>query len=855
MTEASTQRRFEDLLSRVKRPARLIGGEPGSTSGFTADPGESRVVLAFPDVYEIGISNQAIQILYGIAKGADGVAVERAYLPWVDAMAEMRRERIPLLTLETWTPVASADLLGVTLQHESNFTSLLELLDLAGMPVQARDRGGDQPLVVVGGPACANFLAISPFVDAVVVGDGEQVFVEMLEVIGESKRATVDRSGTKRRLSEVEGVYVPGVSQTVGRRCVSRLDEAGYPRQCLVPLTEGVHDRAWVEVMRGCTRGCRFCQAGMWYRPVRERPPDQVMAMVEGQLLATGYQEVALASLSTTDYSGLEQVLREMSQCHPEARVSLPSLRVDSAAIKLSGLASPTGPSLTLAPEAGSQRMRDVVNKNVTEADVMGAVEEAVRSGKTTLKLYFMIGLPWEQDEDALAIADLCLVIRDRARAVMGSRANRLQLNVSVNNFIPKPFTPFQWKGMAERDKLLRRQCLIRDRLRQRGVRVSFSRVDTSYLEASLARGGENMASIIEQAWRNGARLDSWTDQFRGDAWEQAFAAAGLSAEKAATEDIALDAALPWDVVTGIVHKGFLAAEYERASRGEKTPDCRWDDCSACGVCDGGLQNVMAQPAPRTVGGAGPATGDAPAGDAPACDAPAAGVAEVAQRWRYVAEFSVSGRGRFLGHLDRAEIFRRAVRRAGGRLALSAGMRPKAILSLAVPLGLGTEGRAELAEFELAEPAAADFADKLADSLPGHMQLLSVEPYGEHRSLASRVIGASYEVAVDVAAGGSETAQRLLEAVASFAELPRLLIEERRESGTRQIDVKEYVDAVNAREQGAAGRYLLSFRAKLGPTGTARPERVVDALAALAGLDLTAERVVRTEIHLAEAGH
>jgi radical SAM-linked protein len=513
--------------------------------------------------------------------------------------------------------------------------------------------------------------------------------------------------------------------------------------------------------------------------------------------------------------------------------------------VKLAGLTSPTGPSLTLAPEAGSQRMRDIINKNVTEADILGAVEEAARAGKTTLKLYFMIGLPWEEDADALAIADLCFKIREVARVQLGPRASRLQLNVSVNSFIPKPFTPFQWAGMADRATLARRQSLIRDRLPKPGVRLSFSRVDASYLEAALARGDEKLGDVIEEAWTLGARLDSWTEEFRDEAWREAFASVGTSAEELATATLDPDQPLPWDLITGVVDRDFLRTEWERAATGETTPDCRWDACSDCGVCVGPLANRLAEPSgteasrQAAAAAAGATLGDAAPGVAP--------------RWRYVATFNVAGRGRFLGHLDRVEIFRRAVRRAGGHLALSAGMRPKAQLSLALPLAVGAESLDELAEFELVEQADEGFTARLEASLPEHMRLVGLQPYGERKAVAARVIGASYEVEVRAPAGTDDPVGKLQAACRRFAESQHLPVEEKRERETRRVDVKEYVDTVRC-EDGGDGIVRLSFRARVSPAGTARPERVVEALGALAQADLVLGRVVRTRIHLLEGG-
>ena len=847
MTQTAVQLRFEEILSRIRQPARLIGEEFGAGPGFAGFPGELRVVLGFPDTYEIGISNQAIQILYHLAREMEGIAVERTYLPWTDAITEMRRQGVPLLTLETWSPVREADLLGLTLQHEFNYSNLLELLDLAGIPLLARERTEADPIVLAGGPAVADFLPLSRFLDAVAVGDGEELFPEILHALVESKSWGGPRAEAKRQLALIEGVYVPGLSATVTRRSLPRLAGAPYPESCLVPLTAGVHDRAWVEIMRGCTRGCRFCQAGMWYRPVRERSPVEIMTMAGTQFASSGHQELALASLSTTDYTRLGELLAETVRSYPDVKVSLPSLRVDSAAVRLAQLASPTGPSLTLAPEVGSPRMWDIINKNVTEADVLAAAEEALRSGRTTLKLYFMIGLPLETEADVMAIADLCLRVRDLGRRVLGARAGRLQLNVSVNNFVPKPFTPFQWAGMADRDTLARRQDLLRSRLRKPGVKLTLHGVDKSYLEAALARGGEEMGEVIEEAWRRGARFDSWTEQFRGDAWAEALAGAGTSAERLATTPIPRDSPLPWEVIRGVVDRDFLLEEWKRAVDGAVTADCRWEGCSACGACPDSPANDLAAPSGRPVEAAGD----------PAAIEQAApqqhGPRGQTQRRRYLLAFSVTGKGRFVGHLDRVEIFRRAVRKAGGRLALSEGMRPKPLLSLALPLAVGWEGVQELCEFELAEEPPPLFFQRLSSVVPAHMRLLSLAPHEALRSLPARVVGAVYEVRIRVLSpgpgAGPESGLLLSDASERFERAPALVVEERREGRVRNLDVKAYVDRLRV-ETGEQEVHTLTFRAAVTPSGTARPERIVEAMSALTGLELGIVQIIRTEIEL-----
>lgn len=851
MSERSYQERFLEILGRVSQPARLIGAEIGAGPGFGHGPdadGRLRVVLAFPDTYEIGISNQALQILYHLARCARGVAVERAYLPWVDVRAEMKKAEVPLLTLESWTPAAESDLLGVTLQHEFNYTNVLEMLDMAALPVRAHDRGEGMPLVMGGGPATADFLPVAPFFDAFAVGDGEEMFPEILHLLAEAKKRGIGRRETKERLSRVDGVYVPGVSRTVRRRVVVRLEDAPYPTDCLVPLTAGVHDRAWVEVMRGCTRGCRFCQAGMWYRPVRERRPETVMEMAGAQLEASGHQELALASLSTTDYSGLEPVLRGLVQERPEVRLSLPSLRVDSAAVRLAHLASPTGPSLTLAPEAGSQRMRDLINKNVSDDDIMAAAEEAFRGGCTTLKLYFVIGFPLETDEDVHAIADVCLRIRDLGRKMLGPRASRLQLNLSVNNFVPKALTSFQWAGMADRGTLRARQELLRSRLRKPGVRLTLHDVGKSFLEAALARGGVEYADIVEGAWRRGAFFDSWTERFRRDAWEAAFAECGVDIEGEATKELSRDTLLPWDVIEGVADRDFLWREWERATRGETTPDCRWDACADCGACGPGVGNDLARG--EALGAPGKDTSLERAADEPAvapsaAHAPAA-AAQVAS-FGYLLTFAVRDRVRFVGHLDKSEIFRRAMRRAGATLALSAGMRPKALLTLAQPLAVGVGGERELCEFRLSEPAPDDFLRRLDEALPHGLEPISLERYEGRKSVASRVVAVHYEVQVELRSSAEREA--LQEAAGRLRAAMSVLVKEHKGDRSREVDVRRYVDHVDV-EAGGGNSSLLSFRVAVTPGGSARPERVVDALELLGAPKMFVREITRTRIDL-----
>ncbi len=843
--EAASRQAFEAVLGRVQNPARLVGGESGAGAGFDAGHEETRVALAFPDSYEVGISNQAVQILYHLARGIPRVGVERVYLPWVDAIAELRSSGIPLMTLETWTPVRNIHVLGVSLQHELNYTNLLELLDLSGIAVRSGDRSESDPLVVAGGPATAGFWPVARFVDAFVLGDGEEAFVEVVEAVRDGRESGLSRACLKARLADLAGVFVPGVSVTVHRRVLASMRGAPYPDACLVPLTAGVHDRAWVEVMRGCTRGCRFCQAGMWYRPVRERTADEVVDLAGRGLVATGHQELSLGSLSTTDYSGVGEVLGRLARAHPQVQVNLPSLRVDSAAVRLVHLTSPTGLSVTLAPEAGSQRLRDVVNKNVSEADILDAAREAFASGHTTLKLYFMIGLPTETDEDVEAIVTLVGRIRTLGRSALGSKAGRLQLKVSVTNFIPKPFTPFQWAAMADRATLVRRQQILLRGLRPFKVRPALHDISWSYVEAVLARGGDDIGVVVEEAWRGGARFDSWTDQRRLDAWEAAFAGVGSAAEAVATTSLDVDAPLPWDVVEGsVVSRAFLESEWRRALGGQTTVDCRWEGCYDCGACGPTLSPDLA----------GEPASDPDVG-AIAVVPPAESAERVARGGplSYLLRFAVGGRGVYLGHLDTVEVLRRAVRRAGGRLALSAGLRPKAQLAVVLPRAVGVGSGVELCQFTLATFPPEDFTERLAAVLPPGFSLVSLASYHNRRAAAARVVGARYRAVALLPAGmpiapSLVSRESLEDAARRYTCFEKMVVERIRLGQRRSIDVRTYVDRLAL--QPIPEGIQMDFRAQVTPLGTVRPEEMVRVLGLLLGIELVVGSVERTAIDL-----
>ncbi len=565
------------LLARVSRPGRYVGGEFNTRVKAGA---RHRVVLSYPDVYEIGVSNPALQILYSHINDATPAAAERAYCPWPDMADLMRAARVPLWSLETMTAVSDCDLWGFTLPHELCYTNVLEMLDLAGVPLHAGERGEADPIVLGGGPSVADPWPVAPFFDAFFIGEVEHRLDAIVAALDAPSRAA-----RLQALAAIPGVWVPGSAGGPAERQVFMGFSASPPvLRPVVPVLEAVHDRVVIEVMRGCTAGCRFCQAGMWSRPVRERPVDLVVEAADRLLDETGCDEVSLLSLSSCDYSGIEEALTRIRALRPGLRVSLPSLRIDSAADSLSRFAADQRGSVTLAPEAGTQELRDAINKGVDETQFEDAVRATFSGGFTGLKLYFMIGLPGETDADVLGIARMAGTAARLAKEIARGRA---RLSVSVSSYVPKAFTPYQLEPFADAATLRQRQRLVREAM-PRHVRVAFHDVAASEVEATLARGGPGSDRLVEEAWRRGARFDGWSEHFDARHWQAAAAATGLELGASGHDGAS---GTPWEAVidAGLDHD-FLAAELERGRRGELTADCRDGACGACGVCGGGIE-------------------------------------------------------------------------------------------------------------------------------------------------------------------------------------------------------------------------------------------------------------------------
>ncbi len=600
------KQKIENLLPFVEKPSRYTGGELNSVVK-DKNSVDIRVAFCFPDVYEVGMSHLGMKILYSLLNEREDTWCERVFAPWTDMEDKMRENSIPLFALESKDPVSSFDIVAFTLQYEMSYSNILNMLSLAEIPLLKKDRKESDPFVTMGGPCAYSAECLSPFVDFFQLGEGEEMMNECMDVYLEWKKKNLPREEFLKMVSKVEGVYVPSfydvsynedgtvkaidplydfVPKTVRKRVVEDLDKAFYPDKFVVPYTEIVHDRIMLEVFRGCIRGCRFCQAGQIYRPVREKSHETLIKQAKALLKSTGYEEISLSSLSTSDYRSLKELTDELLKITEENRVNmaLPSLRLDSFSMELMDKVSKVRKSsLTFAPEAGTQRMRDVINKGITEEDLMASSEMAFKGGYSNLKLYFMIGLPFETIEDVCGIAELSKKVeRVYNNIPKDMRAPNLRITLSVSSFVPKAFTPFQWAKQDTMEELRVKQYALKDNITSRKIKYNYHEAPVSVLEGVFARGDRRLSDVLLKAHEKGIRFDGWSEYFDMEKWTECFKECGLEIEFY-TRERSFDEILPWDMIDIGVKKSFLIEEAKRAQRAEVTPNCR-EKCSGCGA-------------------------------------------------------------------------------------------------------------------------------------------------------------------------------------------------------------------------------------------------------------------------------
>ncbi|KDA53085.1 hypothetical protein EG19_08190 [Thermoanaerobaculum aquaticum] len=765
--------KLERMLPRVTKPGRYLGLEKNLVRKNWNDV-SVRLLLAFPDTYEIGMSHQGTRILYHIANRRADTLCERTFAPWPDMAQAMREQGIPLYSLESYRPAFEFDIIGITLQTELNYINVPYLLDLAGIPRFATERDERHPLIVGGGPCMANPEPVADFFDAFAIGDGEVLLPALLDLVKQSKEQAWSRQELLLRLAQVEGWYVPRfyrweaadhpalggrwealdprVPFPVKRVFVPQLSPEDVPNPPLVPVVEVVQDRLGMEVVRGCTQGCRFCQAGYWYRPVREHDPATVLATLEAHVDATGYPEVGLLSLSTADYSQIEPLAWHLAERLKNRRVgvSLPSLRAESFSVALADAVSRVRKSgFTFAPETGSDRLRRVINKTFTNADMIAAAEVAFAKGWNLIKVYAMIGLPTETDEDVLELARLAREILQAARRVGNHHA---EVKVSVGPFVPKPVTPFQWEPFGPVPLLQQRIELLKKAFRPiRWAKLTWVEPEEAALEALLSRGDRRLSRVIARAHDLGAVFDGWGEWLNLDAWRQAVAEAGLSWE-AELGPRDLGATLPWDVIDPLVRKGYLKAERRRAYLEAATPDCRWGDCMRCGVPGDGVDTQLAKPTLPVVGEEAPALARARNAayrlrPVPRIPPPSEPPQQPEKTARYRFTFQKLGEARWLSHRQVMDLLERALRASGAPVRFTEGFNPHIRLSMGPALPVGMEALAELFDVDCTGPITPELVEKINHTLPDGLRITHVEALAPQTpSLGKSVRGCAYLV-------------------------------------------------------------------------------------------------------------
>ncbi|VAX21138.1 FIG092679: Fe-S oxidoreductase [hydrothermal vent metagenome] len=811
--------RFERVLESVKKASTYLGVEKNSVHK-DHEKIDASIALAFPDLYEIGMSHLGLKILYNVINGQPDLVAERVFTPGEDFATAIKSENMPFMSLETRRPLKDFDILGFTIPYELSYTNMLWMLDLAGIPLKTLDRDDATTFVIGGGAGVYNVEPVAEFFDCFVLGDGEETVLTVMRLIASQKGKP--RNETLEKLSHVPGVYVPSLFDvsydTEGkiekvspklaeykkatRVFLPTLSESPFPYEIVIPFGKPVQDRLNVEIDRGCTQGCRFCQAGTTYRPVRERTPAEIMAIIEKALGLTGYDSVTVTSLSAGDYSKIEPLLSTLMNRYEGEKVgvSLPSLRSDTVTsniIREVGRVKKTG--FTITSEAGTQRLRDVLNKNVTDEAIIRVATNLLESGWRSLKLYFMIGLPTETDEDVEAIFKLS----DKLAQLTVNKKRFQTITVSVSNFVPKPHTAFQWVGQDSIESLIRKKERLFDLIRRnKRLRLKWNNAKMSFLEAVFSRGDRKLSRVVERAYRTGCKMDAWTEFFSYDGWMAAFKEEGIEPEFYANRDFDLDETLPWDHIdTGLTKKFFLR-EWKHAQKAEMTGDCKTANCEGCGLDP----NTCFKPY-----------------DWPEVEKPEADQSTQKNRFKYRLTYTKTGLVKFLAHLETVSVLTRAIRIAKLPVMYSEGYSPHPRISFGPALPVGVESYAEAMDIEFSSKFAAEPLLQILNSVtPRGFNFTDCEEISiGTKSISSLIKGAEYKIAFR----NAMPEEQINTAIKSFMESESRIIVREGPSG-KSIDTRPMIKEITTISNLAGIR----FKTVNSPTGSVRPNEVVKAL-------------------------
>lgn len=835
------------ILPLVRKPGRYTGGE---LHAYEKDWEEAdvRFVLVFPDLYEIGMSHFGLQILYHILNGCEHALADRCFCPDIDMEQVLRQRHLPLFALESRRSLADFDVIGITLPYELCYTNILTILDLAGIPLRAADRGQDSPLIIGGGSCGMNPEPVADFFDAIVLGDGEESIVDIAETVRRAKKAGRERTEVLAELAEIEGIYIPSLFapqyvgevltaviplkpgyESVRRRVLPKLPVPEAKAKPLVPVVRPIHDRLGIEIARGCTRGCRFCQAGIIYRPARERSVDEIMTIAEQDLRCSGYEELALLSLSTGDYSCLtELMIRLMDRFAGQyVSVSMPSMRVGTLTQEIMDqIKRVRKTGFTVAPEAGTDRLREVINKGISEADLLETCRNAFAMGWNLIKFYFMIGLPTETWEDIEAIVDLAR----KARKEAGPSAGRVQINVSVGTFVPKPHTPFQWERQLTLAESHERINRLKSMMPRKGFKLKWHDPRQSYLEGVFSRGDRRLSALIETAWRSGVRLDGWSEHYHLENWQQAAETRGLDLDfylRARDQD----APLPWDHLHSGVDRDFLLREYRNALERVYTPDCRTRGCQQCGLCDFKTIFPVVHSATK----------------------PAPGLTELLPEEGRKAEgqdrvfscrvhYTRLGDSRFFGHLEILQLVFRALTRAGVHVLYSQGFNPTPKVSFSPALPLGVESESEFFDLALPQPVGdpEEVASLLNREFPPGMRVtgIGIKPDKEPESLLVEYRVAPVKALTDEQRGN----------IARFLARGSYVVERVRKNKRRELDIRPLVSTLET-DGAIIDMTLVSIQATAG----IGPKEILREIVCLSDEDVLLARIKKCGVTIFSA--